>query len=273
MGTIDRASGSWRPRRGSRRPRAGRAAAVAALALAVVAAVSACEPVPTTPGTDRVVVFGDSVPNGVIDGGRATADLSAFTLVNATILACDGADRPPPVRSRTGAVLDVSAVCAQGWRKWFPPHVTIRPHVAVLMTGQHAMLDHYIDGAWRHPCHAPAREWYEADIHKRLAYLVGHADRTVLVLPADPGDNSGWIVPADHTKRASCVRDAMRRAAEGTGATVIDLATYLCPGGTCEPWRTKDGIHVDADRTETVLTWLLDEVDPGAPTAPAPLPS
>jgi hypothetical protein len=252
-----------------------RPVAIFALLLSVAAlATTGCQPVPTTPGTDRIQVFGDSVPNGIVEGGKASADLHAFTVVNGALPACDGADHPPPVRSRTGAVLGVTAECAAGWKAWYPFRVSVRPHVAILMTGQHAMLDHYLDGAWRHPCHAPARAWYQADIHARLTYLVAHADKAVLVLPAVPEPKSAWIVPDDRQQRASCARDAMRKAAAGTGAVVVDFAAYLCRGGACKPWRTTDGIHIDAARTPTVLAWLLATLDPGAPTAPAPgLPS
>lgn len=240
-------------------------AAVAAVLVATGAV--ACKPVPTAPGTDRVVVLGDSVPAWLFrDGAPAGVDAERFTAINGTLEACEGAAGNPPARGRSGDVVPTPTACDKGWSGLYPPHLTLETDVAVLMAGNHAMLDHKLSGTWRHPCHAPFRDWYRTDLTNRLDYLDTKAERVVLVLPAWPGPNSGWIMPADHEKRADCVRGVMRQAADATGATVVDLGAYLCPGGasSCNSWRSGDGIHVDTARAATVLAWLLDAADPTA---------
>lgn len=237
------------------------------LALLAVA-LTACEPapVPTRPGTKRVVLFGDSIPSWLIRDGSAGVDRSKITLVNATLDACEGARNNPPARARTGKLVPTPAACAKGWPSIYPPHLTIRADVAVVMSSTHAMLDHQLSGTWRHPCHAPARSWYQRDVTERLKYLKTKAARVVLVLPAWPGANSGWLIPSDSVARADCVRSVLKAAAKAAGATVVDFGAYLCPTGpkSCKPWRTKDGMHIDKPRAASALGWLSKAVMPAA---------
>lgn len=264
----------------------------AVLGVAVLAAVAltACEPatVPTKPGTKRLLVLGDSIPNWLIKDGSKAIDQDTTTLLDGTLEACDGARNNPPARAVTGKVVPTPAACAKGWPSMYPPYLKIRPDVAVVMTSTHAMLDHQLDGTWRHPCHAPAHAWYQKDMAARLTYLKSHADRVVVVLPAWSGTNSGWIMPKDYVKRADCVRADIRAAARTAGVTAIDFGAYLCPDGptACKPWRTKDGMHIDPVRAPSALGWVtgtaLRAADPaasagtttpGSPSSMAPSPT
>ncbi|HWJ98861.1 MAG TPA: hypothetical protein VNQ33_11930 [Acidimicrobiales bacterium] len=233
-----------------------------AMGVAALSAVllTACEPttVPTKPGTQRVLVLGDSIPSWLIKDGTKTINQATTTLVDGTLEACDGARSNPPARAVTGKVVPTPAACAKGWPSMYPPYLKIRPDVAIVMTSTHAMLDHQLDGTWRHPCHAPAHAWYQNDMAARLAYLKSHAGRVVVVLPAWPGTNSGWIMPKDSVKRADCVRADIRAAARTAGVTAIDFGAYLCPDGpsACKPWRTKDGMHIDPVRAPSALGWV-----------------
>lgn len=239
------------------------------VALAALAALTACEPTPTKPGTQRVVVFGDSVPAWIFRDGAAGIDADEYTAINAAVLACDGVKDAPPVRGRDGKVLAVTDSCKKGWPSQYPPNLTLHTDVAVVMTSNHAMLDHQLDGTWRHPCHTPARTWYQNDMTARLNYLRTKADKVVVVLPAWPGPNAGWIMPADSTKRADCVRSVVRAAATAAGVTTVDFGAYLCPTGaaSCNTWRSQDGMHVDPSKAATVMAWLLAQVAPPAPAA------
>ena len=259
-GTIERVMAMIR----RRRPAVALALAIAALA------ATACQPkpIPTAPGTDRVVILGDSVPAWLIRDGSRGVDTSRITLANGTLEACDGAKDNPPARSRTGAVIPTPTACAKGWPSMYPPHLTIRADVAVVMTSTHAMLDHQLAGVWRHPCHTPARTWYQEDMTARLRLVATKADKVVLVLPAWPGPNVGWIMPADSAKRADCVRSVLKAAAKSTGATVVDFGTYLCPTGatSCNTWRSADGMHIDKARAATALAWLINQAHPPTST-------
>jgi hypothetical protein len=247
-------------------------AAAGVLALLAIA-LTACEPtpIPTKPGTQRVVFLGDSIPNWLIRDGMRGVDQSKITLIDGTLEACDGARNNPPARAVTGKVVPTPAACAKGWPSMYPPYLTDRADVAVVMTSVHAMLDHKLDGTWRHPCHSPARTWYQDDMTDRLTWLKRKADHVVLVLPAWLGTNSGWIMPADRIQRADCVRAVLKAAAKAAGGiTVVDFGgTYLCPTGpsACKPWRTKDGMHIDPVRAPSALGWLSKAVLPPATTS------
>lgn len=245
---------------------------IPALAAAVVGlvALAACQPVPVTPtapGTDRVVVFGDSIPAWVIRDGSSAVDKAAYTLIDGTLIACDGIKGDPPGRSVTGQVVPTSAECDKGWNGLYPPKMTIHADVTVIQAGVHAMLDHQLDGRWISSCTTTWRSFYQADIEARVRYLETVSDKVVVVLPARPGAMSGWIMPSDSQHRATCVRSAMRKAAAATGAATVDFDAYLCPGGVCNEYRATDGIHIDKPYAPTVLAWLLDQVDPAPPPA------
>jgi hypothetical protein len=221
----------------------------------------------------RVVVFGDSIPDSLINNGSAGTDLSTYDLVNGTVPACDGADHPPPARIRNGTIHFMSKECAKGWKAQYPPDLVFPADQVILASGVNAMLDHKLEGVWRHPCHTAARDWYHDDLVVRLTYLHTRSPRVVLVLPPWPGENSGWIMPADMVQRGDCVRAVMNRAAKETHTPVVDLGAKLCPDPrTCsQPYRTKDGIHVDVAKAPEILAWLLHATAVAAPDAPAPL--
>ena len=269
-GRLARGAGGWHTRRVDRSTaRRLRHLGVALLALVGVA-LTACDPtpIPTAPGTSRVVVLGDSLPSWLIRDGSAAIDRTEITLVDGTLPACDGAKGNPPARSQSGAIVPTPTACAKGWPSLYPPALAIRADTTVVMTSTHAMLDHQLSGTWRHPCHTPARTWYQDDMTARLRYVAGRSSHVVLVLPAWPAANSRWIMPADYVKRADCVRSVLQAAAKAAGATVVDFGTYLCPTGatSCLPWRTGDGMHVDKAKAATVLGWLLDQAAPVSPS-------
>jgi hypothetical protein len=233
-----------------------------------VLGVAACEPRDTNPatlpGTKRVVMFGDSLPSWLLSEGPDGVDTTKYTVIDGAVSACDGTLPFHDARWKDDEVVPVIPWCKQGWRKHYPPYLQTRPDVAVIMGGTHAMLDHRIDGAWVHPCRAAARNWYYADIKARLLYLKAHADRVVVVLPAWPGPNSLWLLPADHAKRANCVREELVRAATVRNVPVVDFAAYACPGlpTACLDVREDNGIHVDPEDAADALRWLLPRVAP-----------
>jgi hypothetical protein len=212
----------------------------------------------------RLVVFGDSIPDSLINNGSAKTDLSDYDLVNGTVPACDGVDHPPPARIRDGTIHFMTDECAVGWTVQYPRHLVFHADRILIATGVNAMLDHKIDGVWRHPCHAAARDWYRSDLARRLSYLHTKGTRVVLALPPWPGENSGWIMPVDMVKRADCVRSVMSQAAKQTQTAVIDLGPRLCPQpqACARPYRTLDGIHVDVAKAAEILTWLLAASSP-----------
>ena len=225
----------------------------------------ACQPVdhnpPTTPGTQRIVLYGDSVPSGLVGAGASSGlDRSRYTLLNATISACDSALPFFEERSGTGETVELSPDCPSGWRSHYPPWLATKADTAIVMGGVHTMLDHRINGVWAHPCGLKAFNWARNDMIDRITYLKEHASRVVIVLPAWPGPKSRFIMPADYLARADCVRQALAEAADTQGAALVDLGTYLCPTSptACRAYRDVDGIHIDHNRSAEVLRWVLD---------------
>lgn len=248
----------------------GRSAWVARCVLVMMIALAAlllssCEPTnpPTAPGTDRIVLFGDSLPAWLLGRGSGRGlDHTKFTVVNGTMSACDGSLPFYDARWQTSEVVPVTDACKRGWRKQYPPFLETRPDAAVIMGGTHAMLDHRMNGVWVHPCTAKGRKWAYDDMKARLLYLKAHADRVIVVLPAWPGPNSRWIMPPDYLDRADCVREELRRAADIRHASVIDFGAYLCPTSrtSCGNSRSGNGVHVNEADAARVLAWLLTTV-------------
>jgi hypothetical protein len=244
------------------------AARLAAALLALLAlAVTACEPrttnPPTTPGTKRIVLYGDSMPSWLLGKGSSRGlDKTKFTVLDGSVSACDGDSPFRDARWVDNKIVPVVPFCKLGWRKHYPPYLATRPDAAVIMGGTHAMLDHMMNGVWVHPCSATGRKAYYDDIKARLNYLNSYADEVFVVLPAWPGPKSRWIMPADYIARADCVREELQRAATIRRAHVIDFGTYLCPTSktVCKDYRSGNSIHVDDTKAPTVLKWLLTSV-------------
>lgn len=235
------------------------------LALAALA-LGACQPAvdptnpPTTPGTERVVVFGDSIPDQLFEHGSAKGiDARRFTAIDGSLSACDSSLPFYYSLTGSGAVVPATDACKRGWRKQYPPFLQTRPDVVAIMGGMHAMLDHRIAGVWTHPCDPVARTWYREDIKARLTYLVPRADRVVVVLPAWPGPKGRFVYPEDYVARADCVRQELVAAASARGVPTVDLGAHLCPTApdACGPTREGDGVHIDRASAPAVLAWLL----------------
>jgi hypothetical protein len=226
------------------------------------------------PGPARLAIVGDSVPSWIIRDGGSGLDPQKVALVDGTLEACDGARGNPVARSRTGALVPTPPGCT-GWPSQYPQFFERADDIAVLMVGGHAVLDRQIEGSFRGPCDPVAEKWYENDVAERLLFLDQYAEHVVLVLPTWADDLAEWIYPTDHVARMNCVRTALSNAAKAEGADVVDFGRYVCPSGPgqCLPLRTRDGMHVDPDKSPGALTWLIDQVldvtGAGPPKTPA----
>jgi peptidoglycan/LPS O-acetylase OafA/YrhL len=227
------------------------------------------------PGPARLALVGDSVPSWLVRDGGSGLDPERVALIDGTLEACDGARGNPVARASTGALVPTPQGCT-GWPSQYPQFFERADDVAVLMVGGHAVLDRDIEGQFRGPCDPVAADWYRNDIEERLLFLEQYAEHVVLVLPTWADDLSEWIYPSDHVARMDCVRAALNEAAEAEGAEVIDFGAYVCPSGpgACQPFRTKDGMHIDPDKAPAALSWLVDQVlDVTGTGPPEPAPT
>ena len=221
--------------------------------------LSAPEPV----GPPTVAVFGDSVPDWLLRDGSVGFARTDVVVVDAAHEGCDASIARPMWRDREGQPREIPDFC-QSWSVSYTAVVESLSgpvDIAVLVLGQAVVIDRLIDGQWVQPCGDMA--WYRDDISKRIAYLDAHVGEVVLALPAWGGPLSTYFVPDDHISREGCVREQLQTTARAAGASVVDLADVLCPGGPanpCPPLRERDGLHVDPEDAPAVLDWLLDNV-------------
>ncbi len=225
---------------------------------------SATETTAAPPEAEVLALLGDSVPAWLVRDGAPGFARTDAVVVNGAIEACDGMIDMPVARDRFGTELRPPADCEE-WDTWYPEVIDeIGPAsghtvgVAVLMVGQAPVLDHRVDGRWVPPCESV--DWYLDDVQQRIEYLQARDLPVVFVLPARLGERSQFSVPADFEERMNCVRAALVPFAEQAGLPTIDLDPVLCPANDCNALRTKDGVHVDADRAAEVLDWLVGAV-------------
>ncbi|WP_421120589.1 acyltransferase family protein [Aquihabitans daechungensis] len=223
------------------------------------------------PGPARLAIVGDSVPSWIIRDGGSGLDPEKVALIDGTLESCDGARGNPVARSRTGALVPTPEGCT-GWPSQYPQFFERADDVAVLMIGGHAALDRQIEGQFRSPCDPVAAGWYRNDVQERLLFLDQYAEHVVVILPSWAEDRAEWIYPSDHIARMDCVRQVLTSAADAEDAAVIDFGSYVCPGGPgqCRSLRTKDGMHLDADKAPAALSWLVVQVLDVTGTKPPP---
>ena len=215
------------------------------------------EPIPKVAEPRVVAVFGDSVPAWLLRDAAPTYDRDDVIVVNGSREACDAFDGLPVGRDRHGRLLNPPDDC-EAWTVSYPSTLAAaprRPDVAVLVLGQAPVIDHEVDGEWRHPC--SGIEWYLDDVARRLDFLAQSVVPVVFALPASPGRGTDWIVPDDFEARYVCVRSALTKFLADRGVATIDLDEQLCAERACDDTRV-DGVHVRPELAPPILDWLLD---------------
>jgi len=209
-----------------------------------------------------IAFLGDSVPAWLLTEAAAVPFTRKDVVIfNGAHEACDAMVNLPDGRDRRGDILRTRADCAD-WQTSYPVSIErdgTTAGVGLLMIGTVPILDHFVNGQWVGPC--DGIEWYLADVAKRVEYLRSKSVIPVLAIVSWPGPNSQFIFPADYTKRAECVRDAMKAFASFEGISSFDLAPRLCPSGPgsmCEA-TSKDGVHIDSASAPAVLDWVIDQ--------------
>ncbi len=218
----------------------------------------------TVPSVEALALLGDSVPAWLVRDGAPSFTRTDAVVVNGAREACDAMIDMPVARDRVGTELRPPKDCEE-WDTWYPkvldqmgPSAGHPIDVAVLMIGQAPVLDHLVDGAWVAPCQSI--DWYLRDVQRRVDFLRERGLPVVFVLPARLGERSQFAVPADFEARMMCVRAALVPFAKQAGLPTVDLDPVLCPANDCDALRTRDGVHVDADRAPEVLDWLVGAV-------------
>jgi hypothetical protein len=205
-----------------------------------------------------LAVFGDSVPAWLLRDAARAFERRDVVLINGANEACDGAVGLPLGRDRRRTELRPPDDCLE-WTQSYPATLASYDHpveVGLLVIGQAASVDRFVDERWSHPCEADS--WYLDDVRNRIEFLRAHDVEPVIALPARFGTRATFILPDDHAARMSCVRTSLLAIAFEQQVHTVDLDGLLCIGDDCDGRRTRDGIHIDPDVASDVLNELLD---------------
>jgi peptidoglycan/LPS O-acetylase OafA/YrhL/lysophospholipase L1-like esterase len=218
--------------------------------------------------TMRVLVVGDSV--GLALGGRmryAQATADAFVAERA-IGDCSILDGIVPTHSLSGSPHD-NGNCARHWQR----DVTeLRPDVTVVILGGAYFSTVKVAGRWISVCDPGWHDAYARRLGDLLGAIAPDTRRRVVVLAAYPVGH--WQTPTLDDK-VDCYNGILRDAAGATGAEVVDLNGFVCPGRACvvtsrgAPVRP-DGLHFDGLGAEDTARWVLAQLRAGAAASPGP---
>jgi peptidoglycan/LPS O-acetylase OafA/YrhL len=214
------------------------------------------DPVSDEPTT--LAVFGDSVPAWLLRDAARAFERRDVVLINGASEACDGAVALPLGRDRRRVELRPPDDCLE-WTQSYPVTLSSydRPvEVGLLVIGQAATVDRFIDERWSHPCEADS--WYLDDVRERIKFLRAHEVEPMIALPARFGQRATFILPDDHAERMSCVRTSLVAIAFEQQVHMIDLDGLLCVADDCDGRRKRDGIHIDPEVASDVLDELVD---------------
>ena len=216
------------------------------------------EPVAAPDAPTTIAVFGDSVPAWLLRDSAFKFARRDVVLVNGAAESCDGMIDLPRGRERRGGELVVPDTCFP-WTTTYPQAIASyapAPTIGLLVLGQAATVDRFVDGDWRHPCDSIA--WYIDDVRERIGFLRSKSVEPVIALPARFGKRASFILPDDYNDRIACVRTSMIALSLEANVATVDLDRLLCVGDDCEGRRVRDGIHVDPEYAAEVLDELVD---------------
>ena len=247
----------------------------------IAEAAAAPEPVRTAarrvraaaPGIRRVMVVGNSV--GWFLGQeleRAPADPPVVAF-NAARPACVFPSGVTRFRGAAGGNLaSQDTVPCDG--QWNAGLAAFRPDV-VLWVVSPGTDEAFYEGSWTRLCEPRYDDAYRSDLTHAVEQL--HATGARVVLTTAAYVRYGY--PASWNDRLVDCDNAIRREVAGaTGAQLVDLASFTCPGGKCRETidgvtLRPDGLHYEGPSARIVARWLLDQVPAAAPpvrTARAP---
>lgn len=169
--------------------------------------------------------------------------------------------------------------CDEVLESWIDTTVSLAPDVTIVLRAGAANWDMEIDGDWYSPCDDAWQELNRVELRELLDGL-GETGTEVVVATIPPPGEGQWLQP-DSRERADCVNDMNREVAAASGASVLDLENWVCPGS--QPCREEingvpmrpDGLHFKGVSAEAAADWIVAksfEVA-GVPMPEPPAPS
>jgi len=224
----------------------------------------------------RILVVGDSVGGNLATASQLLQTEYGVQVGDATSPGCV---LPGVTAARTTINLRTQEIqfnpCAP---IWLEGSRTLDPGKILLVYGTAAgFTDLQIDGQWVGACDAPYKAWYERTLRDLIDQMSPDATVSLALIPAIEGT---WI-PGYANDRIGCINDVHKKIARTSSrVSTIDLASIVCPNGTCRetigdsPFRV-DGFHYSPPAAALLARTLLGELtseDP-SPTGPATTPS
>jgi hypothetical protein len=131
------------------------------------------------------------------------------------------------------------------------------------------------DGQWTNQCAPEFDSRYHADLRRAVEGLRATGARVVLTTAAYT--RFGFPDP-EKDRLLDCENKIRREVARETGAQLVDLFTFTCPGGACidkidGAVLRPDGLHYEGRSARIVDRWIMDQVRSGKAFRSLPLAS
>ena len=228
------------------------------------------------PGTQRLLVIGDSVAHHLAEGFHAfTAQPPVITL-NQAVIACTFPSGAEAVNHDTITSLqrDYAVNCDDDWKTAVD---RFDPDLVLLVFWTPGDASYKYNGTWMQPCDAAYDAMYERDLATSARSLGARGAHVAIA-------NSPYAVREETNPgarhRIDCVNRIQRRLAREQGVQLVDLFHFVCPRApkcltsVMNTVLRPDTVHFTDAGARLVDRWLLaqmrTEAPPGGPPRAGP---
>ncbi len=223
-----------------------------------------------------LLLVGDSVAESLGPALReraAARGLEAVALGSGGCLVMDN----DAIRFGSGRVLQLGQ-CDAFRSRWRSVAAETHPHAVLIVEAGTFLGARLIEGTWQQPCTPGYDSAFESDLSEAIRFFDRHGARTAIVtapmaLVEDTTvqfrRQSGALDPEILRPRleadVTCQNELRRSVARDTGAVIVELSEFVCPGGRCireiDGVRLRrDGVHFERGGAHLVADWLLDQL-------------
>jgi lysophospholipase L1-like esterase len=177
-------------------------------------------------------------------------------------IGCGVAREGGGVRVGEGPLIRDPDGCADWPTRWQQDLQSFQPDHVLLMLSWPGLGDRKIQGDWLHPCSPVFDAYFQSEVSQALSVL-GSTGARVFIATAPYFTADG--APAEAVDRVDCLNRTYREAATHTGAQILDLAGWVCPGGQCRRDENgvllrEDGLHFSGAGAVIAADWTLDHL-------------
>jgi hypothetical protein len=237
-----------------------RAASAKTNTLMISAAIRAAQAAP--PGSTRVLVVGNSVGFFLGQSMQHIHHDPPLAAFDAAFPACTFPPEITGLRTQTAegtTVITPTIPCDEAWEARVVE--AFQPDIVFWIVSDPTPEGLQYHGRFLRPCTEPYESLYQRSLRREVAVLGARGAKVVLTTAAYPGR----LFAQAPKKPTECDNRLRRKVAAATGAQLVDLFEYTCPGGHCRV--TQDGVvlrpdlvHYEGRGGEIVARWLIDQV-------------